>query len=74
MRIEIPRTKVTIELGLGDFTVRTRKRCYLVAFAVAVHPRNQVFVQAGDHILWIRHWHGWNWPYWMVRLLKLDKE
>lgn len=39
-----------------DFTIRTRKRCYLVAFAVEVH-RTHAFIQLGDALTW------WAWRY-----------
>ena len=47
---------VSVEIGWGDLTVRTRKRHYLVAFAVAVH-RSHAFVQFGDRCHWLRRWH-----------------
>lgn len=46
--------KASIQLEPGDFIVRTRKRGYLVAFAVSVH-RSHAFVQFGDwHTFWLK--------------------
>ncbi len=67
MRLELYRDSepefpgATLELASGDLTVRTRKRGYLVAFAVQLH-RSHAFIQAGDRILWIRQDGFWNLP------------
>jgi hypothetical protein len=57
----------TVNVGLGEFCVRTRKRYYQTAFAVEVHlygyrccpipggVRNRwAFIQFGDKTWWLR--------------------
>lgn len=64
MIIPAYRAGFSAEIAPGEVTLRTRKRCYLVAFAVQCHPfgyragdgerRRWTFVQFGSKTLWLR--------------------
>lgn len=64
MIVRAYRAGFTVELAVGELTVRTRKRYYQAAFAVQVHLigypvanglRNRwAFIQFADRTYWLR--------------------
>lgn len=67
MIIPAYRLGFSVQIAVGEFGIRTRRRCYQVAFAVQCHligyrvgehVRNRwAFVQFGDwHTFWLRRY------------------
>jgi hypothetical protein len=50
--IRIERQRFTIELHQGSLAVRTRRRHFLIAFAIQL--TRHACIQFGDRIFWLR--------------------